>query len=60
MNPYITDILSQPDALRKAINKFSIQPLASISQRLNSGIITLLQWTNWITHPTLAQFPIRT
>jgi fructoselysine-6-P-deglycase FrlB-like protein len=34
MNPYITDILAQPDVLRKAANNFSKKALISIWQRL--------------------------
>lgn len=37
MNPYITDILAQPDALRKAVSKFSTHSLGSVGQRLNNG-----------------------
>lgn len=33
MNPYIRDILSQPDALREAINHFSPVPLSPLIQR---------------------------
>ena len=36
MNPYVTDILSQPTALRKAVQKFSIAPLAPIVARLQN------------------------
>jgi len=44
MNPYITDILSQPDALRKAINKFSIQLLRAPKHKmLNSAWFDLLK-----------------
>ncbi len=34
MNPYISDILSQPAALREAVEKFSIVPLAPIAERI--------------------------
>ena len=37
MNPYISDILSQPAALRDAVQKFSTAPLAPITERLQSG-----------------------
>ena len=37
MNPYISDILSQPAALRNAVNNFSPYPFDSIQQRLNAG-----------------------
>ncbi|MGD8402871.1 MAG: SIS domain-containing protein [Anaerolineales bacterium] len=37
MNPYISDILSQPAALRNAINNFSLSSLDPIRQRLNAG-----------------------
>lgn len=37
MNPYISDILAQPDALRKAVDNFSVHALESIRQRLNDG-----------------------
>jgi glucosamine--fructose-6-phosphate aminotransferase (isomerizing) len=37
MNPYISDILSQPDALRTAINKFSAHSLDIIYRDLNNG-----------------------
>jgi glucosamine--fructose-6-phosphate aminotransferase (isomerizing) len=37
MNPYISDILAQPDALRKAVDNFSVQLLDSVRQRLNEG-----------------------
>jgi glucosamine--fructose-6-phosphate aminotransferase (isomerizing) len=39
MNPYIIDILSQPDALRKAINEFASTPLSAISTRIENGEI---------------------
>lgn len=34
MNPYISDILSQPAALREAVEKFSTAPLAPIAERI--------------------------
>jgi glucosamine--fructose-6-phosphate aminotransferase (isomerizing) len=37
MNPYISDILSQPAALREAVQKFSPEPLAPIAKRVKSG-----------------------
>jgi glucosamine--fructose-6-phosphate aminotransferase (isomerizing) len=37
MNPYISDILSQPAALREAVQKFSTAPLAPIAARLQNG-----------------------
>jgi len=37
MNPYISDILAQPDALRKTVNNFSLHSLVSIRKRLNNG-----------------------
>jgi len=37
MNPYIPDILAQPDALRRAVNKFSTQSLDPITQYLDEG-----------------------
>lgn len=37
MNPYISDILSQPAALRQAINNFSMPSLDSVRQRLDDG-----------------------
>ena len=37
MNPYISDILAQPDALRKAVNNFSVHLLDSIRRRLHDG-----------------------
>ena len=37
MNAYISDILAQPDALRRAVNKFSTQSLAPICQGLDNG-----------------------
>jgi len=37
MNPYISDILAQPNALRKTVNNFSINSLVSIRKKLNNG-----------------------
>ena len=37
MNPYISDILSQPAALRNAVENFSVSPLASIAARIQKG-----------------------
>jgi glucosamine--fructose-6-phosphate aminotransferase (isomerizing) len=37
MNPYISDILAQPDALRMAISKFSVDSLDTIYKDLNNG-----------------------
>ena len=37
MNPYIVDILSQPAALRNAVNNFSLDLLANIPPRLEAG-----------------------
>lgn len=37
MNHYISDILAQPDALRRAVNKFSPEALVGIRQRLEEG-----------------------
>jgi len=37
MNPYISDILAQPDALREAVDKFHARSLDSIRQRLKDG-----------------------
>lgn len=37
MNPYISDILSQPAALRDAANNFSLHLLDSVQKRLNAG-----------------------
>lgn len=37
MNPYISDILSQPAALRKAVQKFSPAQLTPIAERLQKG-----------------------
>lgn len=37
MNPYISDILSQPVALRAAVKNFSTAALAQIVERLQSG-----------------------
>lgn len=37
MNPYITDILSQPVALRETMQKFSTTPLAPVVTRLQNG-----------------------
>ena len=37
MNPYIRDILSQPDALREAINHFSAVPLTPLIQQLRQN-----------------------
>ncbi len=37
MNPYISDILSQPAALRNTVNNFSLHPLESVLQSLNTG-----------------------
>jgi glucosamine--fructose-6-phosphate aminotransferase (isomerizing) len=37
MNPYISDIIYQPTALRKVVNSFSLHPLASFHQRLRAG-----------------------
>jgi glucosamine--fructose-6-phosphate aminotransferase (isomerizing) len=34
MNPYITDILSQPEALRAALRNFSVEPLDLLIQRI--------------------------
>ena len=45
MNPYITDILSQPDALRKAINEFASTPLSAISTRIENGEIDRIVMT---------------
>jgi len=39
MNPYITDILSQPNALRKAVYGFKSIPLNAISARIENGEI---------------------
>jgi len=37
MNPYISDILSQPAALRDAVENFSVSSLASIAERIQKG-----------------------
>ena len=39
MNPYITDILAQPDALRKAVHNYSSTLLSVIPQRIEKGEI---------------------
>ena len=39
MTPYLSDILAQPDALRKAAKQFSSTPLSSISKRIEKGEI---------------------
>jgi len=39
MNPYIKDILAQPDALRKAVNNFSSATMNAIPQRIEKGEI---------------------
>lgn len=37
MNPYISDILSQPDALREAVRQYSPDSLAPVVTRLQNG-----------------------
>jgi glucosamine--fructose-6-phosphate aminotransferase (isomerizing) len=37
MNPYISDILSQPEALREAVTSFSIERLTPIVEPLHNG-----------------------
>ncbi len=37
MNPYIADILSQPEALRAALRNFSVEPLDPIIQRIGKN-----------------------
>ena len=39
MNPYIADILSQPDALRRAVRNFSTEPLSGLTERIQNGEI---------------------
>ena len=66
MNPYISDILAQPDALRRAVNKFSAQPLDSICQLLKDGefdriIVTGMGSSHNASYPAylqLAKLPV--
>ena len=38
MNPYISDILSQPAALRNAVENFSTSSLIQITERIQKGV----------------------
>jgi len=45
MNPYISDILSQPVALRDAVENFSVSSIAPIAERIQKGEFDRLIFT---------------